>query len=163
MHATVLNKKNNMARKKNYLNNKDLFKQVVLSKELGRMNDELAKMLTMLTARYGRHPNFLGYTYNDDMQAYAMMQLVHSWNSFNCDKYDNPFAYYTQSIKNSFYQFLNKEKKQRMVRDELLVDKGLNPSFAYMREHGANHDIHIVHDEEDHGQRVQDLQDVNEA
>jgi len=150
-------------RVKKYLNNKDLLKQVVLSKEQGTMNDELAKMLMMLTSKYAKRSNFIGYSFNEDMQGYALMQLVKTWSSFNCEKYDNPFAYYTQSIKNSFKQFLNKEKIQRIVRDELLVDTGLNPSYTYLRENGLEPDQHHVHDEEDHGQMVQDLKDVNEG
>ena len=49
-------KKNNKApakpKKKNYLNNKDLLHQVMLSREQDKMTDELANMLQMLCKRY---------------------------------------------------------------------------------------------------------------
>lgn len=76
-----------------------------------------------------------GNTYNDDMQGYAMMMLVKSWASFKPEKSDNPFAFYTQCIKNSFKQFLNQEKRHRTIRDALLVDSGMNPSYAYETEY----------------------------
>jgi DNA-directed RNA polymerase specialized sigma subunit len=147
-------KKKPTKRKTKYLNNKDLLKQVLLSKEQGQMTNELAKMLTLLTARYGKKGNFANYTYNEDMQAYAMMMLVRTWNSFNPEKSNNPFAFFTQCIKNSFIQYLNQEKRQRVVRDELLVNEGLTPSFNYQMEHENN--SRLAHDEEDHDQHVED-------
>lgn len=122
-------------KKKNYLNNKDLLAEVILSKEKGKMSDKLAHMLTVLCARYGRKGNFANYTYNEDMQAYAMMMLVRTWNSFKPEKSNNPFAFFTQCIKNSFIQFLNQEKRQRDIRDVILVDKGLAPSHTFQMEH----------------------------
>ena len=124
-------------RKVNYLNNKDLLKEVIKSKEQNKMSDKLAHMLQTLTARYGKKGNFSGYTYNEDMQAYAMLMLVKTWNSFNPEKSNNPFAFFTQCIKNSFIQYLNQERRQRDVRDELLVDNGLTPSHTYMSDHEA--------------------------
>jgi len=118
-------------RPKNYLNNKDLLAQVIISKEQGKMTDRLAHMLQTLCARYGKKSNFSGYTYNDDMQAYAMMMLVRTWNSFKPEKSNNPFAFFTQCIKNSFIQFLNQERKQRDIRDAMLTDNGLSPSLTY--------------------------------
>ena len=118
-------------RPKNYLKNKDILAQVILSKENGQMSDRLAHMLQTLCKRYGKKGNFANYTYNDDMQAYAMMMLVRTWNSFKPEKSNNPFAFFTQCIKNSFIQFLNQERRQRDIRDVLLVDNGMDPSLTY--------------------------------
>jgi len=148
-------------KKVNYIRNKDLLAEVIACKEQGKMSNKLARMLQLLTAKYGRSSQFGGYTFNEDMQAYAMMMLCKTWVGFNPERSDNAFAYYTQSIKNSFKQFLNREKVQRVVRDELLVDKGLNPSHTYTIEH-SDADHHYVHDEEDHQQVVQDMKEINE-
>lgn len=114
-----------------YLTNKELLAAVNESKQLGRMTDPLVKMLQLLCSKYARKGNFVNYSYNEDMQAYAMMMLVRTWNSFNPEKSDNPFAFFTQCVKNSFIQYLNQEQKQRDVRDLLLIDSGLNPSYGY--------------------------------
>lgn len=121
--------------KTNYLNNKDLLAEVIASKEKGQMTDKLARMLMMLCARYGKRGNFSGYTYNEDMQAYAMLMLVRTWNSFDPAKSNNPFAFFTQCVKNSFIQYLNGEKRHRTIRDEIMVEHGLNPSYTYQLEH----------------------------
>jgi DNA-directed RNA polymerase specialized sigma subunit len=144
-------------KRKNYLNNKDLYAQVVKSQEAGVMSDELAKMLQTLTEKYGRSGRYIGYTYNEDMQAYAMMMLCKTWHKFDPNKYTNAFAYYTTCVHNSFNQFLNKEKAQRDIRDELLLKQGLNPSHTYLNDHAS--DKHYVDDEEDHSQTVKDISD----
>ena len=143
---------------RNYLNNKDLYAEVVKSREAGIMSDKLARMLQMLTERYGRSGRYIGYTYNEDMQAYAMMMLCRTWAKFDPERYTNAFAYYTTCVHNSFNQFLNKEKAQREVRDELLLKQGLNPSHTYMNDHSKEN--HFVHDEEDHGQTITDAQNL---
>jgi hypothetical protein len=116
---------------RNYINNRDLLIEVALSKVAGQLTDKLAHMLTMLCKRYATKGNYVGYTYNDDMQAYAMMMICRTWHKFDPEKSNNPFAFYTQCIKHSFIQFLNQEKRQRDIRDELLIKNGLNPSFTY--------------------------------
>lgn len=114
-----------------YLNNKDLMAEVKRSKDVGQMTNELATMLQLLCSKYAKKGNFINYSYNEDMQAYAMMMLVRTWNSFDPAKSNNPFAFFTQCIKNSFIQYLNQEKRQRDVRDVILIDQGMNPSYGY--------------------------------
>lgn len=114
-----------------YLSNKELLAAVKKAKTKGEMSNQLARMLQMLCSRYAKKGNFINYTYNEDMQAYAMMMLVRTWNSFNPEKSSNPFAFFTQCIKNSFIQYLNQEKRQRNIRDLVLVDQGLNPSYGF--------------------------------
>lgn len=120
----------------NYLNNADILKQVKLSKEQGRMTNELAKMLMLLCQRYASKGSLAGYTYNEDMQAFALMSLCKTWATFDSDRGTNPFAYYTQCIKNSFNMFLGAEKKQRIIRDTIMVANGLTPSYTYQIENG---------------------------
>ena len=85
-----------------YLSNKELMAAVLASKESKRMNDTLAKMLQLLCYRYSKTGKFVNYSYNEDMQSYAMMMLVRTWNSFNPEKSNNAFAFFTQMIKNGF-------------------------------------------------------------
>lgn len=114
-----------------YLNNKELLAEVKKSKRKGQMSNKLAQMLQMLCTRYASKGNFINYTYNEDMQAYAMMMLVRTWNAFNPEKSSNAFAFFTQCVKHSFIQYLNQEKRQRNIRDLVLVDQGLNPSYGF--------------------------------
>lgn len=114
-----------------YLSNKELLAEVKRSKEAGQMSNTLAMMLQLLCSKYAKKGNFINYSYNEDMQGYAMMMLVRTWNSFDPSKSNNPFAFFTQCIKNSFIQYLNQEKRQRDVRDVILIDQGMSPSYGF--------------------------------
>lgn len=129
-----------------YLNNRDLLIEIAASKEQGKMNDTLAKMLIKLVSRYASKGNFVGYTYNDDMRSHALSCLCRNWKSFDANKSLNPFAYFTQIIKNAFIQVLNQEKIHRDIRDNLLLDNGLSASLNYCDD---SCDHHMVDDEQD--------------
>jgi hypothetical protein len=49
---------------------------------------------------------------------------------FDESKSQNPFAYYTAAITNSFTRILNIEKKNQNIRDDILEMNGLNPSWT---------------------------------
>ena len=129
------------AKKKKYLNNADLLKQLALSREQDKMTDELAKMLTMLCARYAKHPDYSNiFSYDEDMKSFAMLTGVKVWRSFNPEKSNNPFAYFTQIFRHAFYQYLNHETKQRVIKDEILVNIGELPSYTYMENFAEERD-----------------------
>lgn len=122
-------------KKKNYLNNKDMLAEVIASKQAGEMSKELVNMLMMLCHRYSQKGCYINYSYNEDMQAYAMMMLVRTWKRFDPAKSSNPFAFFTECIKNSFILFLRNEKRYRTMKDEMLVDLGFTPSHTYTTEY----------------------------
>lgn len=126
---------------KNYINNADLLIEISKSRQTGKMTDKLAHMLMMLCQRYAKHSDYSRiYSYEEDMQAFALLTLVKVWPSFNPEKSQNPFAYFTQIIRHAFYQYLNHEKKQREVKDEMLIDIGETPSFTYMENYNEKPD-----------------------
>lgn len=128
-------------RKKKYINNADLMTQIALSKEQDKMTDELAKMLFMLVQRYAKHPDYANiHSYKMDMEAFANLTIVRVWRSFNPEKSNNPFAYFTQIIRHAFYQYLNQEKKQRETKDLIRIDIGEAPSFTYMENYREERD-----------------------
>lgn len=138
------------AKKKKYLNNADLLKQLALSREQDKMTDELAKMLTMLCARYAKHPDYSNiFSYDEDMKSFAMLTGVKVWRSFNPEKSNNPFAYFTQIFRHAFYQYLNHETKQRVIKDEILVNIGELPSYNYMENFAEERDAERYGDDDD--------------
>ena len=122
-------------KKKNYLNNKDLLAEVRISKEQGRMSNNLALMLTMLCNRFGKRANFINYSYLDDMKSYAMMMLVKSWMGCKTDLGSNAFSYYTECIKNSFRQYLNVETRHSKGKNLLLIEHEMSPSHSFMTDY----------------------------
>ena len=108
------------------------------SADHGKMTNQLALMYMKLCERYGTRANWRGYTYNDEMQSQALMQLSQIGLQFDESKSDNPFAYYTAAITNSFTRILNIEKKNQAIRDDLLEMNNMNPSFTRQNENETN-------------------------
>ncbi len=100
------------------------------SKDHGTMTRKLAMMFMKLCERYATRSNWRGYTYNEEMRGQALLQLSQIGLQFDESKSQNPFAYYTAAITNSFTRILNIEKKNQNIRDDILEMNGLNPSWT---------------------------------
>jgi hypothetical protein len=103
-----------------YVRNADLLPAVIEAKAKGEVTERLIKMVWMIADRYSKKGSFVNYSFRADMVSSAV------------EKYDNPFAFYTTAIHNSFLQFIANEKKQQNIRDKLLINAGSNPSFNYV-------------------------------
>jgi len=99
-------------------------------KDQGRITENLGKMFIKLSERYAQRSNWRGYTYIDEMKGQAILQLSHIGLQFDESKSENPFAYYTAAVTNSFTRILNIEKKSQNIRDDLLEEAGLTPSLT---------------------------------
>jgi hypothetical protein len=100
------------------------------SREHGKMTNKLAHMFMKLCERYATRSNWRGYTYNDEMRSQALLQLSQIGLQFDESKSQNPFAYYTAAITNSFTRVLNIEKRNQNLRDDILEMNNLNPSYT---------------------------------
>jgi hypothetical protein len=105
------------------------------SKDHGQITNKLAKMYLMLCEKYALRFNWRGYTYNDEMRGAAILQLTYVGLRFNEAKSQNPFAYYTAAINNSFCRVLNTEKRNQNIRDDILEINNLNPSWSRQYAH----------------------------
>lgn len=106
------------------------------SKDHGQITNKLASMYLKLCEKYSLRFNWRGYTYNEEMRGAAILQLTYVGLRFNEAKSQNPFAYYTAAITNSFCRVLNTEKRVQNIRDDILESNGLNPSFT--RQHSLD-------------------------
>ena len=70
-------------------------------------------------------PNFINYTYRDDMISDGIENCLQYMNNFDPDKSDNPFAYFTQIIYYAFIRRIQKEKKQMQVKAKIIANAGV--------------------------------------
>ena len=70
-------------------------------------------------------PNFINYTYRDDMISDGIENCLQYMNNFDPDKSDNPFAYFTQIIYYAFIRRIQKEKKQMQVKATIIANAGV--------------------------------------
>jgi hypothetical protein len=69
------------------------------------------------------------------MKGQAILQLTQIGLQFDESKSDNPFAYFTAAVTNSFVRVINIEKKMQNIRDDILEMNGMNPSNTRMINH----------------------------
>jgi len=98
--------------------------------EKGKISEKLARMFMLLVSRNGMKGNWRNYTYNDEMQGQALLQLSQVGLQFNEAKSSNPFSYYTETVNHSFTRILNNEKKGQKIRDDILIASGASPSYT---------------------------------
>jgi hypothetical protein len=108
-------------------------------KDHGAMTKKLAHMFMKLCERYATRSNWRGYTYNDEMRSQALLQLSQIGLQFDESKSQNPFAYYTAAITNSFTRVLNIEKRSQNLRDDILEMNGLMPSYTRQGQGGGGY------------------------
>lgn len=101
----------------------------------GKITNTLGTMFLKLVERYSHLANWRGYSYVDEMRGNALVQLSQVGLQFNEGKSDNPFAYYTTAVMNSFTRVLNLEKTNQSIRDNLLIEHGHLPSYARQMAH----------------------------
>jgi hypothetical protein len=64
------------------------------------------------------------------MRGQAILQLTQIGLQFDESKSNNPFAYYTAAVTNSFVRIINIEKRNQNIRDDILEMNGMNPSWT---------------------------------
>jgi hypothetical protein len=64
------------------------------------------------------------------MRGQAILQLTQIGLQFDESKSNNPFAYFTAAVTNSFVRIINLEKRNQVIRDDLLEMNGMNPSYS---------------------------------
>lgn len=97
----------------------------------GAMTDKLALMLMKLAEKFSLKSNWRGYSYRDEMQGQAILQLCQVALQFDESKSQNPFAFLTSVSHNSFLRILNMEKKNQQLRDKILIENHMNPSYSH--------------------------------
>jgi hypothetical protein len=117
-------------------------------KDAGQITNNLARMMIKLCERYATRGNVRGYTYNDEMKGQAILQLTQIGLQFDESKSDNPFAYFTAAVTNSFVRVINIEKRNQNIRDDILEINGMNPSYS--RTGQGEHEAALKRHNEDH-------------
>ena len=70
-------------------------------------------------------PNFINYTFRDDMISDGIENCLQYLDNFNPKKSNNPFAYFTQIIYYAFIRRIQKEKKQMQVKAKIIANAGV--------------------------------------
>ena len=128
-------------KKPHYVNNKEFlqamidWKATVLEAEA---NDESRPQVTnyigecflKIANHLSYRPNFINYTYREEMISDGIENCLQYINNFDPDKSKNPFAYFTQIIYFAFIRRITKEKKQSQIKDKILKTSNIEDLVA---------------------------------
>ena len=112
-----------MEKKQHYVDNKLFFAEMQKWKEEINEQEQVDDLPPMVTEYMGDcfqkiathlsyRPNFINYTYREEMIGDGIENCIRYAKNFNPDKSKNPFAYFTQIIYYAFIRRITKEKKQ---------------------------------------------------
>ena len=126
-----------------YVNNKEFLQAMILYKRSVNkakrtkiikpsVPDYIGECFLKIANHLSYRPNFINYTYRDDMISDGIENCLQYLDNFNPRKSNNPFAYFTQIIYYAFVRRIQKEKKQvtikhRMIQEANYDDMTLQP------------------------------------
>ena len=119
-----------------YVDNKKFLEAMVIykdkvnsAKENNRKKPDVTNYIGECFLKIANHlsyrPNFINYTYRDDMISDGIENCLQYMNNFNPEKSTNPFAYFTQIIYYAFIRRIQKEKKQSLVKQKMIQNAGV--------------------------------------
>lgn len=85
----------------------------------------VAECFMKIAENLSHKPNFLSYTFRDEMVADAIENCVMYVDNFDPSKSSNPFAYFTQIVYYAFLRRIQKEKKQLYVKYKATENVGI--------------------------------------
>jgi len=85
-------------------------------KDLPQISEYLGSVFLKIAQRLSFRPNFINYTFKNDMISDGIENCLHYIHNFNPEKSNNPFAYFTQIIYYAFIRRIQKEKKQLYIK-----------------------------------------------
>ena len=155
-----------MAKKKStahYVSNKELFEAMVKFKteceeadnvgERPKVPEYIGKCILKIANGLSNRPNFINYTYKDEMISDGIENCLQYVKNFNPEKSKNPFAYFTQIIYYAFLRRIQKEKKQTHVRNKMIQKSNYEEFTTMEGDDGsysvAGFDPHIMLPDED--------------
>ena len=121
------------AKKEHYVNNKDFLEAMKAyrksvnkakkeKKEKPLVTNYIGSCFLKIANHLSYRPNFINYTFRDDMISDGIENCLQYLDNFNPAKSNNPFAYFTQIIYYAFIRRIQKEKKQTTIKHKLIMD-----------------------------------------
>jgi hypothetical protein len=85
----------------------------------------IGECILMIANRLSTKPNFINYSYREEMISDGIENCVCYIDNFDPLKSNNPFAYFTQIIYFAFLRRILKEKKQLYIKHKSLENSAL--------------------------------------
>jgi len=115
---------------KHYVDNKEFLQAMIEWKEkcnnakedegIPPVTNYIGECFLKIANHLSYKPNFINYTYRDEMISDGIENCLQYASNFNPEKSKNPFAYFTQIIYYAFVRRIQKEKKQQHIKHKMI-------------------------------------------
>ena len=105
-----------------------------------RISNYLGSCFLKIATHLSYKPNFINYTYRDEMISDGIENCLQYVKNFNPEKSKNPFAYFTQIIYYAFLRRIAKEKKQSHIKNKMIEREAYD---AYTTMEGDTNIYHV--------------------
>ena len=94
-------------------------------KQKPRVSEYIGECIYKIATRLSTKPNFINYSYRDEMICDGIENCLQYIENFNEEKSQNAFAYVTQIIYFAFLRRIHKEKKQAAIKQKSIEQAGV--------------------------------------
>ena len=122
--------------KVHYVNGKEFEEEIRAYYKSGHVTQKLGESITKIAHGLSYAPNFINYSYKDDMIGDAIVKMFSALRNkkFKLDTGFSPFSYFTTIAFHAFINRIKKENKHHAVlneyRDKVYTDLMLDPDVA---------------------------------
>ncbi len=120
-----------------YVSNKEFLQEMIKykaniaeaqsqEKEKPVLDECIARKIMLIAQRLSFKPNFINYTYRDEMVSDAIENCIRYVDNFNPDRSNNPFSYFTQICYFAFIRRIQKEKKEFHTKVKFVQQSEVN-------------------------------------
>lgn len=120
-------------KEKFYVDPKNFDTKILEYYESGVLSDELAEMVSKIAHKLSYAPNFINYSYREEMVGDGVIRMFKALMSkkYNHAKGTNPFSYFTRIAFNAFRNRIKKEKHihethEKYKNEFLMFSEGYN-------------------------------------
>lgn len=112
-----------------------------------RVPNYIGECILLIANRLATKPNFVNYSYKDEMIADGIENCIMYIDNFDPEKSTNPFAYFTQIIYFAFLRRIQKEKKHLYIKHQVFKNSMVSDEMFYMQDgddfDGQGMDTHV--------------------
>jgi DNA-directed RNA polymerase specialized sigma24 family protein len=106
--------------KKKYMSAKDLYVEIIISKNMGKLTPRAVNMLILLAKKAQTKLYYRSIDDKNDCLQEAMLDVFKFWYNFDESKGSNAFAYFTEIIKRGMARGWNKIHKTKGADVEII-------------------------------------------
>lgn len=115
-----IRKKSKASEREHYVNSKEFEERIRVYYNTGEISDPLADSINKIANGLSFAPNFINYSYKDDMVGDAVVKMFSALKNkkFKLDSGFSPFSYFTTIAFHAFINRIKKEKKYHEAMNE---------------------------------------------